>query len=549
MAKPSGAANRKRKREDQRREEDRSNLVAGQWLQQGAAADQFDENAPAVSLPLYGVPAPVLVRAVNSAVVALEQGSFSAPAILWDGMLRDDRISATLSVRISGLLGAPMDVEPSSDEDKAHEVMEDAERVISKMFPSPQLAQLIRYGLGLSVGIAQVKTARTVKSWTPTIETWNPRYLRYDQLVRRYCLTTENRGEIVLDPEDPEWLIYEPYGPMGWMTGALLRSLAIPYCIRYWTRTWWARRQEVHGGPIRLGIIPTTRAPADERTFLAQLTNLAHEAVIRLPQGADGNKFDVKLLEASSTDWEGFSQLVAHCDRSIEISILGQSQSTEGEGGLGNQEKAGESTLLRLIKGDALVGDCLREKVVEPWAEDNHGDRELAPYIGWQLEPPEDLEKKSKSLLTVAQSVEVLARVPEARAVIDFRALFEQYQFPLLPVAEQAPVLPAVPASDGMSDADKPATGDTEREAEPSDIAPKGDDMGKDAAAATLAITPSAMESIVKVDEGRQSVGLPPVGGEVGGLYIREQSARIAAALPQAPPAPDAPPTTETTDE
>jgi hypothetical protein len=504
LAKPSGAANRKRKREEQRRQEDRSEQVAGSWLQQGAysgTGDQFDPNAPAVPLPLYGVPPPTLVKAVNAAVVALENGMFSAPAILWDGMLRDDRISATLSVRISGLLGAPLELEPANDDDPAHEAMEDCDKSISKMLPSPQLAQLLRYGLGLAVGVAQVKTARTVKSWTPTLDVWNPRYLRFDQLLRKYCLQTQNRGEIVLEPEDPEWIIYEPYGPLGWMHGALLRSLALPYIIRYWTRTWWARYQEVHGHPIRVGIIPASRNAADERTFLTQITNLAHEAAVRLVQGTDGNKFDLKLIEATANNWEGFSQLLSHCDRSIEVSLLGQSQSTEGQGGLGNQEKAGESTLLRLIKGDALVGDCLREKVIEPWAEDNHGDRELA--------------------------------------------LFEEYQFPLLPVAEQAPQLPEVAASNDVSDVDVASTVDTEREAEP---APEGD-MGSDAAKAMLSITPSDLASIVKVDEGRESVGLPPLGGETGGLFIREQGARLSAELQSGEPdAATAAPSTQSAD-
>lgn len=531
MAKPSGAANRKKKREDQRRQEDRSNKVAGDWLGQPGyrgTGDQFDENAPPVQLPIYGVPGPTLVKVVNQAVYALTQGSFQAPAILYDGMLSDERIASAITVRSSGLLGADMELQPADDEDAAHEAQEDCDRVVSKMLPTPEVAQLQRWGWGLGVGIAQVKTARTVKSWTPTLEVWNPRYLRFDQLLRRYCLVTQNRGEIVLEPEDPEWLIYEPFGPMGWMHGAMLRPLALPYAIRYWTRTWWARRQEVHGGPIRLGIIPASRNPADERTFLSQLTNLAHEAVIRLPQGTDGNKFDVKLLEASSTDWEGFSKLLEHCDASISIAILGQSQSTEGQGGLGSQEKAGESTLVRLLKGDAQIGAVLREKIVEPWAEANHGDRELAPFVGWELDPPDDLEKKSKSLLTMAQSVEILARVPEARAVVDFRALLEEYQLPMLAVADQAPQAPDVITAP-VSDADKAATEDTEREAMPGAEPEQGSDMPADASKPTLVLTPSDVATIATVNEGRDSVGLPKVGDDIGNRWITEHAAKVKA--------------------
>lgn len=426
-------------------------VVAQSWLSQDAYRGtdaQFDPNAAPVELPIYGVPPPTLVKIVAAIIQQLEQGAFYAPSYLWDGMSRDERIAATLNVRISGLLGSTLDLEPALDTNRARKVKEDTEKLIGKMLPMHQMTALMRNGLGLSVGIAQVLTTRNAKSTQPTIKVWNNRNLRYDWVLRKYRLVTENRGEITVEAGDPEWIVYEPYGPHGWLNGALLRPLVLPWMIRFWTRTWWARYQEVHGQPIRAGIIPANREPADEKTFLAQISNLAHEAVIRLPQGEDGNKFDLKLIESDSTNWKGFEGLIGHTDRSIEIAILSQSQSTEGQGGLGTQENAGESTILRLLRGDAMVGEVIREQLVKPWAADNYGNADLAPYLKWQVDPPEDMGIKAKTLLTVAQAVQAFALAPAWARHVDVRATLEDMGLPLIPEDDVPPDVPDAPASE-----------------------------------------------------------------------------------------------------
>lgn len=407
----------------------------------------FDPAAPPMELPLYGTAPPTLVSAVAGTLAQLEQGSFYSAALLWDGMLRDDRVASTLNVRIMGLLGSPFDLLPADDSDEAEAIKERYEKRVAKIFPSHQMAHLLRTGIGLSVGVAQVLSTRSSKSRDAQIYVWNNRYLRYDWTLRQYRLTTENRGEITLDPGDDEWVIYEPYGPHGWLHGALIRPLAAPWLIRHWTRSWWARRQEVHGSPIRAGIIPAERDPQDERTFLRQLANLAHEATIRLPQGVDGNKFDVKLIEAAAQNTNGFLQLLEHTDKSIDITFLGQHQSTEGQGGLGSQEKAGESTLQRILRGDALVGEVLRERVMIPLVRDNEGNGELAPYLRWQLEPPEDMESKAKALLEVAQACVQFEQAPSFAAHVERRALLDEHRVPLIAEDKVPRDVPGAPES------------------------------------------------------------------------------------------------------
>jgi hypothetical protein len=464
----SGAAKRARKQErerKQRRDEDAYTSVGRSWLQQDAylgAGAQFDENAPAFELPAYGAAPPVMVKVIQGILIALEQGQMQAPSLLWDGMLRDERVAAQLGVRINGLLGQELELEPADESDKALLVQEDCAKSIARMVPTPQAAQFMRYALGLGVGLAQRLTTRTLKSATPTLHTWNVRFMYFDWLLRKWHIVTQNRGDVVIEPEDPEWLLWEPFGPLGFMHGALLRCLAIPFAIRHWSRTWWARHQEVAGSPIRAGILPADRTPRDESIFLSQLSNLAHEAVIRLPQGKDGNHFDMKLIESSGKGWEGFKELLTHADDSIAIGILGQKQSTNGQGGLGTQKDAGEDTLLRIIRGDSQVGDVFREKLLRPWADENHGSADLAPFMGWDIDPPEDLKLKSESLKNFSAALTALTALPASDQHIDIRALCEEYQMPLKEESE-------VPEAD-------PEEPDAESEPEGAHEEPDGDE-------------------------------------------------------------------------
>lgn len=397
------------------------------WLSQDAykgTAKQWDPNAPPYELPLYGAPPTVFIRAIEGTLSQLEQGAFYASAYLWDGMLRDDRLAAKSEERIDRLIGSPLEIKPGKDTIAGRRVAEDFERLRSKILPSPELFKLCRTAMALSVGIAQRLTTRTLKTSVPTIKVWNNRYLRYDWMLRQFRLVTENRGEIALEPDDPEWIIYEPYGHYGWLSDAKIRSSVIPWAIRHWTRTWWARYQEVHGQPIRAGIIPSARDPKDEKLFLSQISTLAHEAVIRLPQGQDGNQFDLKLIEAATNNWEGFEKLLQHCDDSLAICWLGQSQSTRGQGGLGTQENAGESTIIRLVRKDAGVQDIIRDQHLKPWTADNYeGDPDdLAPYLNFEIEPPADEKKAAETDLNISKAC---VQFKQAGTPIDMRKYLE----------------------------------------------------------------------------------------------------------------------------
>lgn len=437
---PSGAANRKIKALKQELEQAKASAPSAPPIDEEGIAVFAAKKTEFEELPVYGVPGPKLVGAVEAILTALETGNFHSAAPMFDAMMRDDRVYGVTSVRLNGLFGLPLDLEPALDTKRARAIKEDAEDKFSRIFPLSQVAELQRWGLFLGAGVGQILWDRDGKEWIPYLKVWHARFLRWDWAARKYKLITV-QGEIAIEPDDPQWIIYEPYGPRGWLRG-LLRSLALPWLIRAWVRNWWARYAEVHGSPIRAGVIPQERNPADEKKFLSQLSAIGSEAVLRLPQGMEGNRFDLKLIEAVGRSTETFQALLSHCDDSIAITVLGQRQSTMGQGGLGSQENAGDSVRLDLKRGDALIGDCLRENILCQWADANYGFPDLAPYIRWKVDPPEDMHKKGQQLQTLAAAIQTFV---VSGAPVDVRALLESFNIPLLDEDEMPPDVPGTP--------------------------------------------------------------------------------------------------------
>lgn len=445
---PSGAQKLKRRAEREARRLIESGEIRDQWGSPSTfSASPRQQQGEHEQLPVYGVPAPRHVPAIEATLIVLEQGQFDRPAQLADSMLRDSQIYGVLGVRVGGLLGAKVDLEPARDTRIGRKAKEAGETSFSDMFPQHDLEELFRSALLMGAAVAQIIYERNGRSWVPKIKFFHNRFLFWNWGTRCYNLITEDAGIIEIRRGDPGWLVFEPFGPLGWLR-CLMRPLALPWLIRNWTRKWWSREREVHGMPVRLGIIPAERDPKDERVFLSQLANLAQEAVVRLPQGEEGNRFDVKLLEAASNSWSGFQALLQHCDDSIAIAALGQRTSTGGSTGLGSDKNPGDAVRTDIKRRDAQVfAYALREQVLKLWAKFNFGDEDLAPYVVFLIEPPEDMSAKAQELSTLGDA---LTKFALAKAPVDIRALLERHNVPLLDVAQAPPDVPGTPDPDPM---------------------------------------------------------------------------------------------------
>ena len=373
------------------------------------------------------------VSMVRNALDMLEQGQFMAAAQLAESMTRDDRVAGVLSTRVQGLLGMELEIE-SGGESEEDPVVERLEEEWPGMFPESSLSQLLRWGIMVGLGLGQKVPVREKDKLTFKLKVWHPQFVYWRWDSRSYWVATMD-GSIEVVPGDDQWVVYTPYGyERGWM-GGHIRSLAIPWLARQWALRDWARYSEVHGLPVRAGIVPQEGKEEDKERFLYELAQLSNESVIRLPQGSgpDGAKFDVKLVEALANTWEGFRGLIDQCNAAIAIDLLGQNLTTEVKGGSFAASQTHERIRQDVLEWDeATLSACLDVQAIKPWVAANFGDAP-APTCHRNTDPPEDLGARATAAKTMADA---LVQLKAVRAPVDVEEVAEAYGIPLLEGAE-----------------------------------------------------------------------------------------------------------------
>lgn len=387
-------------------------------------------------LPLYDNRLWETVGAVRSALTQLNEGEFEAAALMVDAMLADDRVSGVWSCRADGLTALPLDMRVPLGLEKdarAKAIAEDAERLWQNMAPESAIAELLKWGRFLGVGLAEKVYAEG--SWVPRLKVWHPRFIRWNKDKRCFSVLTADSSFLDLDPTDinvrRKWVFYCPYGmDRGWMNGRV-RPLSIPWLTHGFTWRDHNRYNEVMGLMIRKVKVPQTWDPTEVKRALSELARLASESVVRCPVDEAGKGFDVELLEAKNNGWENFTSLASRAEVAIAVVLLGQNLTTEvGDKGSRAAAQVHERVRQDVIQSDSeTLSTCLHDQVMGDWAEFVYGDRNLAPWPTWDIVPPRDAMQEGTALRAVA---EAFLTFRKAKLKVDYHKMAERYGVPLL---------------------------------------------------------------------------------------------------------------------
>lgn len=364
---------------------------------------------PLIPLPISSIGTWDSVRVVDNIVAEAEDGMFVNSARLIDQILRDDRINSVVMTRILALLGRELEFEPAKDSGQGRKIAEDIEADWPTMFAHSAEAELLLWGILQGVGLGQV-----IKDEVWSLEVWHPWALRWDEYRRQYSVQARETGDLWLE-RDPKggfvdanggrWVLYTPYGYGNAGRRGLFRSLARLYLERQWALRDRARYSEIHGQPIRFGIAPINATEAQVSAFSDDLGNMGSDSVIVGKQGEEGNQWDAKLIEAVGRSHELFEGEIAQLDKAIATLVLGQSQSVDGQAGLGSNDQAGEPLRIDIMRADAdTFADAIRSQFLVPYCEFAYGAGDMAPWPCRQVDPPEDKAARAKVHLDMANA-------------------------------------------------------------------------------------------------------------------------------------------------
>ncbi|MES1205006.1 MAG: DUF935 family protein [Pseudomonadota bacterium] len=421
------------------------------------------------------------VDAIKSVLRQLKSGQFQSASALADGMSDDDRIDAVVRTRVGALMGTDLDIKPVSDKRKAVQAaellggVEDGPGEWDRMFPPGVVVELLRSGDLLNFGLAEIQWTSERGMWWPRLKFWDTQFVFWDEQRQCYMLRTTT-GDVQLPRLDQnpvgdgQWFIWNPFGyQYAWRRG-MIRSLASKYMMRQWDQRDWARYCEVHGLPLRKAVVPGGGGPnntAAQDAFFEAVANVGNEPTVMVPQGVEGQKYDVEMVEATSRSWETFKEFKSALDIDIAVLVLGQNLTTEATGGgLGGGEVSEHGQIKReKLREDAAIAVAFRDQVLVPWAQFNFGDPDLAPRPVYRVDPPEDDGEKAKLLISVGQGLKVLQ---DAKVPVSVRATAEEFRINLMTKEEEAQAKAdaeeEVADQHGASDATEPGGEDDDAE-------------------------------------------------------------------------------------
>jgi len=444
------------------------------------------------------------VNSVRSALNAHEVGNFDESSKLIDAMGRDDRLSAVLGTRLSALLRSKFSMLPGDDDsNRASEIAEVAEEWWWSLVGEASLSELLRWYLMSGVAIGEIIWEHRSDAWVPRLKVWNMQWAWAYREERCYYLTTrEGNIKVPMDGSDGKWVVLGS-GDEPWMNG-LVRCLAVPWLVRQFAVRDWARYSERHGMPIILADVPSVSSELEKDQFQDDIAILSTETTIQLPTNVDedGAKFDLRLLEATDQNSDGFKDLIRHVDDSFAITLTGNNLTTQIDAGSLAAAQVGGEVKRERTMGDAqTLSTELRVQFLDWWVRYNYGDnsQDITPWPHWDVDPPVDLKLNAETLEHLGRAVAGLKAVD---LTIDDIERFGVSRATEPGVAPQGP---------------GPAPGD-------------GDPM-LPTDAGTVELAPTDIALVVTVDEARASQSLPPWHDPIeGAMTVAEFKARKEAA-------------------
>lgn len=343
---------------------------------------------------------------LKSAWLAAENGNLSHAVALCEWLLTDERVAAALDARVDALLGLAPSFEPGTGRRSARAVRAlEAGEDWWDSYQESELRSILKWGilLGLAPGRHEWQARPDHGNRVlPGLTFWNPQSLRWDWTLRRWTIRDSSHVEYELVPGDGEWVLHTPGGRVRpWKDGVWL-SLGRWVLLKQYAMGDWGRHSEK--GSLLVATAPDGASQQQRQELASDLASAGSDTAVALANG-----FDLKLVEVAANTVQIYNAQINAADDAIAIRIRGGNLSTEVNGGsLAAAQSQAKTNETPKLKADAQgLTTTLHDQSLVWWAEFNFGDRRLAPWPVYPVEPEEDKAAKATMVKTLGEGVAV----------------------------------------------------------------------------------------------------------------------------------------------
>lgn len=389
------------------------------------------------------------------------------------------------------------------------------------MFPQPEARRLMTWGINLGVGIGQMRrrwhepgeeivtvdeaedgSYRVRRPLRPVgahdtrvLRTWDPKYLRNQWWDNTWWLMTAD-GEIRIEPNDGEWLLYLPYGEIKpWEYGAW-KALTLAFVLGRDALFDRSRHAEVLA-PVRVGKVPQGTTERQRRRYLEQIRAMQRMHAFVLPPG-----LEYSIVESTGKINDLYSQIIEWQERAYCLIYTGNETTIKGTTGFsaGDVQERVAKAVLQSLSGS--LADCLRGGGLIEWGVANYGTPDV-PLARFDCDPPEDKLAKAKTVSEAGGALAAMSTALKGEGMRLTRECVTAYVQSFGLVAEELPTTTV--------------------------------------ASVKLDIAPTDVAKVFTANEIRASQGAGPMVGPRGLLTIPELDAAASGPTDGATPAPGLP--------
>lgn len=407
----------------------------------------------------FAAPDPIGGWTVDLTAQAMAQhktGQFSLSGVLADDMAAWSWISDCLAVRSQIFTTAPTRV-VAAGRGEARRCADFMREVLPDVLPLSILQDLHRNYIMMGFSVAAMDWVEyrdgVDRVWLPRIKPWQPQLLYYQQFadadsvdLGALVATTLNRGLVRVDAGESRWVVFSQSRLKPWLRGAVNTLGEVFLGDTFNFRDRMAFQDRFGRGILKLHHPVSWR---DEEIWTAanSLRAGGGGGVMPCPtEPRTGAKIvDVDLVQADATGFKTFESTGNYMRDRFLITLLGQDMTSKGGSGGYAQARVHENGLWRVFEADgAVFGDAALTVVDEESGDEtaagrgqrvkriwqprdgvirtqiskwialwNFGDKDLAPYVYWDVTAPEDTREQEE---TEAERIKAIGTAMQAVA-------------------------------------------------------------------------------------------------------------------------------------
>ena len=302
--------------------------------------------------------------------------------------LKDAHYRSVIGTRKSQVVSLNCHVTAADDEQKSLEIAEAVEKYILKAPWFEDMKSDLLDGLGKGYSVCEIMWEVRNGMWIPADVVWrDPRYFRYDRKTMSHLVLDEAGAEIELYAN--KYIIHEPKLKSGMQ---LLSGLALPCAyyqlIKHTDIAGWAALAQVYGYPMRIGRYGRNASASDKKILRKAISQLGSDCGAILPEAMKVEIINGITGNGNITLYENLAEF---CDKQVSKCVLGQTMSTDAEGGQYKGDLHNEIRL-ELKKSDAkALAKTIQRDLVIPFVNFNFGVQEWYPELCIPVPEPEDV--------------------------------------------------------------------------------------------------------------------------------------------------------------